>query len=381
MTDRGEQAKPAKSSRPEAVTSRTEQGPPRPEHGKPSAATDPHRDLAGVLHDVSNVLTVLLGWVSEARAPSAAPETQAYALTIVEQRARMARDLARHAIGAPRFDEQRAIGPVARDVVDALRLAASEVGTAVVMSGEDTTATVAGALDVSQVLTNLVMNALAHAPRGSEITVDVAAEDECVSIVVSDQGPGVPADHSERIFLGQSLRPGGTGVGLRHSREVARASGGDVELLPAVRSGGARFRLSWPRVDAVPRPPVSTPRARELAGLRVLVLEDDPAVTQLLETALEARGADVIVATTSAELSAAIAGATYQAALLDLSPIAEDAGQAIARLQKSSPGIDLVLITGSADRLPDDVPAEALKLVRKPFELAEVLAALTNKAS
>ena len=341
---------------------------------------DPHRDLAGVLHDVSNVLTVLLGWVGEARAPDATPESTAYALTIIEQRARIARDLARHAIGSPRIDEQLPAGEIAREVVDALAVEAGRVGVTMVVVGGDQIAKVAGALDVSQVLTNLVMNALAYAPRGSEITVEVTADDERVSVVVADRGPGVPESRRGGIFRGESLRPGGTGVGLRHSRDLARASGGEVELLPPVPPGGARFRVSWPRVDAIPRPPVSASRVRELAGLRVLLVEDDAAVTQLLETALEGRGADVTLASSSAELTVAITKAPYDAALVDLSPIADDATGAIARLRSSSPGIDLVLITGSADRLPDAVAAETMKLVRKPFELAEILAVLSKKA-
>jgi CheY-like chemotaxis protein len=337
---------------------------------------DPHRDLAGVLHDVSNALTVLLGWAAEARSPDATSESIAYALKIIEQRARIARDLARHAIGSPRIDEQLAIGTIAAEVVDALAVEAGRTGVTLVVNGGDVNATVAGALDVSQVLTNIVMNALAYAPKGSEVAIDVSADDEHVSIVVIDKGPGVPVSRREGIFQGDSLRPGGTGVGLRHSRELAQASGGDVELLPAAPGGGARFRVTWPRVDAIPRPPVSTSRVRELAGIRVLLVEDDIAVTQLLETALEARGADVTVASTKSELTSAIASAPYDAALVDLSPIADDATGAIARLRGSSPGIDLVLITGSADRLPDAVASEGMKLVRKPFELGEVLAVL-----
>ncbi len=360
----------------------------RGEDGKPSSVRggDPHRDLSGVLHDVSNALTVLLGWVGEARAADASPETVAYALTIIEQRARIARDLARHAIGSPRIDEQLAAGEIVREVVDALAVEASRVGVTMIVTGGDTAATVAGALDVSQVLTNLVMNALAYAPRESEVGIEISADDDRVSIIVADSGPGVPPSRRESIFEGDSLRPGGTGVGLRHSRELARASGGDIELLdamPGARAGhdGARFRISWPRVDAVPRPPLSTSRVRELAGVRVLVVEDDAAVTQLLEAALEGRGADVTIASNGAELAAAMANAPapFHAALVDLSPIADDAEGALARLRSSSPGIDLVLITGSVDRLPDAVAREPMKLVRKPFELGELLAALAKK--
>lgn len=351
----------------------------RGEEGEPATArtNDPRRDLAGVLHDVSNALTVLLGWIGEARAPDASPETLAYALTIIEQRARIARDLARRAIGGWRVDERLPARAIVREVVDSLAVEASRAGVTMIVTGGDAIATVASALDLSQVLTNVVMNALAYAPQGSDVAIELTSDEEHVAIVVVDRGPGVPASRREGIFRGESLRPGGAGVGLRHSRELARASGGDVELAEPASGDGARFRIRWPRVDAVARPPLSTPRVRELSGTRVLVVEDDAAVIQLLETALEARGADVTIASTSAEVDVAIANAPYHAALVDLSPIIEDAGGALAKLRRCSPGIDLILISGSADRLPDTVTAESLKLVRKPFELSEVLSALS----
>lgn len=340
-----------------------------------AAPSDPHRDLAGVLHDVSNALTVLLGWVGEARAPDATPEAVAYALTIVEQRARIARDLARHAIGSPRIDEQRPLGAIVEEVCKALVVEAQRTDVRLIVKSAETTATVAGALDVAQVLTNLVLNALAYAPAGSVVDVIVTVEDERCDVVVADDGPGVTVERREGIFQGDSLRPGGTGVGLRHSRALAQAWGGDVELL--VHEGkGARFRVTWPRVDAIPRPPVSTSRVTDLSGMRVLVVEDDVAVTQLLETALDARGAVVTVATTAAQLTASLAKGPFDAALFDLSPIAADAGGALEAFRKGSPAATVVLVTGNADAAPDALDGVNVELVRKPFEVREVLAIL-----
>ncbi|MDB4936147.1 MAG: sensor histidine kinase [Labilithrix sp.] len=340
--------------------------------------SDPHRDLAGVLHDVSNALTVLLGWVGEARAPGTTPEAVAYALTIVEQRARIARDLARHAIGSPRIDEQRELGAIVEEVAKALVVEAQHTNVRLVVhpiGRSEATAKVAGALDVSQVLTNLVLNALAHAPSDSAVEVTVTADDERCLLVVADEGPGVAPERREGIFDGDSLRPGGTGVGLRHSRALARAWGGDVELMDH-EGRGARFRVNWPRVDVVPRPPVSTPRVNSLSGMRVLVVEDDVAVKQLLETALEARGARVTIATTAAELTASLGQGPYDAALVDLSPIAADTAGALAALRARCPEATVVLVTGNADATPD--VGIAVELVRKPFEVREVLAVLAR---
>ena len=344
-----------------------------------AAPSDPHRDLAGVLHDVSNALTVLLGWVGEARSPDATAESITYALGIIEQRARVARDLARHAIGSPRIEEPRSLGAIVDETCSALAVEAQRTDVRLLVKSSDASASVAGALDIAQIVTNLVLNALAHAPRGSVVEVVVTAEDEACAILVADTGPGVAEGRRDVIFQGDSLRAGGTGVGLRHSRALARAWGGDVELV--VHAGeGARFLVTWPRVDALPRAPVSARRVNDLSGMRVLVVEDDLAVSQLLETALEARGADVTVAATAVQLMEALTNEPFDAALVDLSPIAADAPGALAALRANSPGATVVLVTGSADASSEALGASD-ELVRKPFEVREVVAILARAAS
>ena len=234
--------------------------------------SDPHKDLAGVLHDVSNALTVLLGWVGEARSPAATPEAVAYALTIIEQRARIARDLARHAIGAPRTEEQRELGAIVEEVAETLKVEAQRVGVSLFVRGREATTKVAGALDVSQVLTNLALNGLAYAPRGGSVELRVELDAKACILHVTDDGPGVPRERHATVFEGDSTRPGGTGTGLRHSRALARAWGGDVELIADDAGKGAHFKVTWPRADALPRPPTSSLRIMDLEGQRLLLI-------------------------------------------------------------------------------------------------------------
>lgn len=361
-----------------------------------STPPPPQGDLAGVLHDVSNALTVLLGWIDEARSPGAPPETVAYALTIVEQRAKLARDLARRAIGAKENEEPRAVQAVVDEVLRALRLEASrrKVTLRTGSAGAGGDVVVAGVVDLGQIVTNLVLNAVAHAPEGSVVDVELGVEPGQVLVVVRDEGPGVAKERRDSIFQGDTRRPGGSGVGLRHSRALARACGGDLTLAPSTvetgsGAGGAEFRVRWPRfgAPAVPtaapsRPPLPASRDRDLSGMRVVVVEDDAAVTQLLEASLEARGADVTVARTDAELTARIkdAGAAFDAALIDLSPIARDPAAALASLRAHSPAVAVVLVTGNADHLPESV-ASAVEIVRKPFEVREVVAVLSAARS
>jgi CheY-like chemotaxis protein len=344
---------------------------------------------------VSNALAVILGWVAEARAAEATPETIAFALDVVERRARAARALARKAIGAtgPDADSEDALDVIVDEVVGALRVEAQTAGVelqrslvtadrAISTSGRPLPLSVRlmEPQDLSRAVTNILLNALAFSPRGGRVQLTVRVEDRCVHFDVTDEGPGVAEADRDRIFSGKSARAGGAGVGLRHAKALARRLGGDLVLQPGGIGGrGAAFRLTWPRRDAkVPVPAPSIARARPLEGKRVLVVEDDSDVVDLLETALGARGATVTVARSIAELADALGGAAHHAALLDLSPLASDLPTSIASLTAHSPGIRLVAITGSATGLPEELERQQARWVRKPFEVAEVVEALTR---
>jgi CheY-like chemotaxis protein len=354
--------------------------PQRPSQPDIREGVDPHRDLAGALHDVSNALTVMLGWVTEARAPEATREAVAFALGVIEQRARIARDLARRAIGAgvKLIDQDGQLDATLADAVEALTVMAQKIGVKVKREGDARAARIPSAGDVSQIVTNLVMNALAHAPPDSSVTVSVHVAEWTIAVEVADEGAGVIPARRDSIFEGDSAREGGAGVGLRYARALARAAGGELELVPDTdpKSSGARFRLTWPRVDTLPKPPISVARMRVLEGTRVLVVEDDRDVTDLLEASLSARGAHVTIARSRAELTEALA-LPHDAALIDLSPIARDTKGAFDALRKAVPNARLVVMTGSADGLPDEV-GEGVRLVRKPFEVSEIVAALVE---
>lgn len=99
---------------------------------------------------------------------------------------------------------------------------------------------------VTQILVNLIGNAVRFSSEGGSIAIMLADGAEA-SVTVADQGPGVAPEDRSRIFerFEQARdQAGGSGLGLTISRRLAREMGGDVELLPS--ASGATFRLRLP---------------------------------------------------------------------------------------------------------------------------------------
>ncbi|WP_394839347.1 ATP-binding protein [Pendulispora rubella] len=349
----------------------------------PGAAPDPRHDLAGALHDVSNALTVLLGWVAEARLPGASSDAVAYALRIIEQRGRAARDLARRAIGVeiPRTDDFELVDVTLSDTIDGLTVEAQHLHVSLELATPPTGARITGASELAQIVTNLLLNAMAHSPSGGTVRVRSFVAPRGLQIDVEDDGPGISEERVLTLFDGVSTRTGGAGVGLRHARALARANGGELLLAkksPADPARGACFRIFWPQDGHLAAVPPSTARPRTLEGVRILVLEDDDDVCTLLEASLGARGAQVTVARNASDLARAIDRREHDAALLDLSPISRDVEGALAAFRARSPHASVVFITGSVDRLPEHLAGQ-IHCVRKPFEVSEVVEALSRR--
>jgi signal transduction histidine kinase len=97
---------------------------------------------------------------------------------------------------------------------------------------------------MEQVLSNMVGNALKFSPPGGTVTVRLSAEEGGVVTRVSDQGPGIPPDERERIFMpfqrGSAVPAGGergTGLGLAISRKIVEAHGGRIGVESVVGRG------------------------------------------------------------------------------------------------------------------------------------------------
>lgn len=405
-----------------ASAERSEGGVDSPNRYDPGPPSSAEAGLAEALHEVSNALTVVVGWIERARAESRSPAAVERALDIASGRAAQARIIVRRAIGAEvPASLPRSCAAVLNDAVLGLEPEARRAGLEIeVIAAPDVEAMLLDeASHVVQILTNLLLNAISVSPSGATVSVDARpfSRGHGVVLGVSDEGPGVPRHRRAALFTsGVSTRSGGAGLGLRHAAGLARSAGGELSLAETL--SGARFELRWParleapassrgsapdfeksiaektsyleaalaelalpprRVDPAAGAAPSSRSRDALKGARILLVEDDDAVIELLDTALSARGADVISVRRLGDLDAALAGGRFDAALLDISPIQDDIPGTLATLRSASGALRVVLISGSAAHLPDVPKGWVSAWVRKPFEVAEVLAALAVK--
>jgi len=170
---------------------------------------------------------------------------------------------------------------------------------------------------LQQVVWNLLSNAVKFTPPGGRIRVCLERIDPHVCITVSDTGKGVSPDFLPYIFdrfrqadESGARRYGGLGLGLALVKYLVELHGGTVEVASAGEGQGATFIVTLP-VRAVSSPlgeaggapcAVASPEEAEmLAGVRVLVVDDEDDARELIKMALEQYGADVVTAGSAVE--------------------------------------------------------------------------------
>ena len=114
---------------------------------------------------------------------------------------------------------------------------------------------------ITQVLTNIIGNALAATPAEGTVTVEARAAGQRAEVSVTDTGAGLAAGDLERVFErfyrapGQPRRSGGSGIGLTIARNIARAHGGEVTASSPGPGRGATFVLTLPLRTSTPASP------------------------------------------------------------------------------------------------------------------------------
>ena len=219
-------------------------------------------------------------------------------------------------------------------------------------------------LRVRQILLNLLGNAIKFTDKGGVCLRVSPGQPLGIRFEVVDTGPGLNEEQQARLFqrfeqaegARTAARYGGSGLGLAICQELALAMGGQirVESTPGV---GTRFVVELPLAAAAPPGPVPPPSAQPARALRVLLVEDDATVAEVICGLLRARGHQVSHAPHGLAALAQTSAYAFDIALLDLDLPGLD-GLALARqLRVQSFAAPLVAVTARAD-------AEAEQLAR-----------------
>lgn len=237
---------------------------------------------------------------------------------------------------------------------------------------------VGDAMRLRQILMNLLGNAIKFTERGKvAVAVQLQPGQGGISLSVSDTGPGISAEQQTRLFQRfeqadgnrTASRYGGSGLGLAICQELAMAMGGSIRVESRLGEG-ARFVLElplpWERSEN------AAPRAAESVSitqaLKVLLVEDDPTVAQVITGLLAARGHKVVHAAHGLAALAEVAEQEFDIGLLDLDLPALD-GIALARqLRGSGHQFPLIAVTARADSQAEQLARSAgmVGFLRKP---------------
>ncbi|MDJ0325322.1 HAMP domain-containing sensor histidine kinase [Cryobacterium sp. PH31-AA6] len=221
------------------------------------------RLLGEVAHEMRTPLTVLDGY-AEGLIDGVFPATPDTFGSLSEELRRLHR-LSDDLSSLSRAQEQRLdLHPVEADLADLARSAAARLASQFDDSGVtlniDADSTLPVQVDpdrITQVLTNLLGNALHATPAGGTVTITAGSVGDRGEVVVSDTGVGLAADDLERVFErfyrapGQARRSAGSGIGLTIAREIARSHGGDVTAASPGKGQGSSFSILVPLRPAV----------------------------------------------------------------------------------------------------------------------------------
>jgi CheY-like chemotaxis protein/anti-sigma regulatory factor (Ser/Thr protein kinase) len=237
------------------------------------------------------------------------------------------------------------------------------------------------AVELREVLVNMIYNAIDAMPSGGEIRMSSQEANGRVVLTIADSGTGMTPDVKSRLFdpFFTTKGKGGTGMGMAVSFGIIRRHNGsiDVESEPG---RGTTFRISLPLAEAgeanVEAGLTIPEGSSEGHKIRVLVVDDEKAVREVLREALEAEGCEVFVAE-SGEMALKIYDARkgkLDAVLTDIGMPEMSGWELASEIRKRSETIPLAIVSGWADAISCDA-RQAIKadwVVSKPFDIATI---------
>jgi signal transduction histidine kinase/CheY-like chemotaxis protein len=273
--------------------------------------------IATLSHELRTPLTPILGWTQLLRHRTFEPSFVARGLDVIEHNARSQAkliedllDVSRIVTGKMRVKTQTVeIQSLIESAVDAMRPAADAKGILMETAVNATAVHLpADPNRLQQVFWNLLSNAIKFTPPGGTVMIAAERTGTDLRVVVRDTGIGIDAEFLPHVFERFSQADStnvrahsGLGIGLAIVRYFVELHGGSVTVQSAGKGSGTTFTVVLP-IKTMPariRPRKQKPVARtfsSLKGLRLLIVDDEPQVLELLSLVLEHEGATIVTA-------------------------------------------------------------------------------------
>jgi PAS domain S-box-containing protein len=370
--------------------------------------------LATLSHELRTPLNAILGWATMLRRPGATPAQVEQGAEVIERNARaQARiiedllDMSAIISGKVRLEVENVDLPaLVRAGIETARPTAEAKGVELASRIDPIAGTqVRGDQHrLTQVVWNLLTNAIKFTPRGGKVEVTLAAADGRVEISVADTGEGIAQEFVPFVFdrfrqadSSSTRRHGGLGLGLSIVKQLVELHGGTARAASAGAGKGSTFTVVLP-ASALPISGVEWPDRRtgtapamasdseceRISGLRILVVDDDEDARELVRRLLENCRANVVTVASAQAALGVLGREAFDVLVSDIGMPDED-GYTLMRKVRALPpekNGDIAALALTAYARGED----RLKAIRagfhvhaaKPVDPAELIAAVAN---
>jgi PAS domain S-box-containing protein len=375
--------------------------------------------LANLSHELRTPLNAILGYARLMQTDVIPVEKWRQAVSVIERNAVAQNqlvedllDMSRITTGTVHLDSAPIqVAPVIRQALDAVGPTAEAKRIEIALDLDPFAGSVnADATRLQQVFWNLLNNAVKFTRLGGRVTVRLVRTAKVVEIAITDTGIGIAPEFLPHVFtpfrqadarLGRQY--GGLGLGLAICKQLVELQGGTIEATSPGTGGGATFSVRFPACDAAETaavadepsggalldPAVPGPVEGALAGIDVLLVDDEADTLMLFKTTLESHGARVRPAAAAAEALAIADEWRPRLLVSDLGLPGIDGYALLRAIRGRAAHRTLAAVAVSAYARPDD-RARALAAgfdayVSKPVDPADLVralaAVLTGQAS
>ena len=349
--------------------------------------------VAGVAHEVNNPLSSISAFAQLLLRDATLSPSQRESIDVIRSETTRASQVVKDLLAFARRSEPQQspldLNAVIARTVRMRQYQFSEASVRVATElSDDLPAVMGDARQLQQVCLNLLTNAVqAMIPHGGgDLTVRSYAVDDAVRLEVSDSGQGIASNiraHIFEPFFTTKKEGEGTGLGLSVSYGIVTAHGGEIEVVESSPSG-TTFRVTIPSVSS---PAVDSVGVREggpftlrspLAGIRLLFVDDEPALRSGMEAFGIMRGFTVVVASDGKAALEAALSSGVDAVVCDLRMPGMDGYAFHERLRLERPGLAArtVFVTGDVVTTATRGSVSRQPVLTKPFAFDMVEEAL-----